>query len=73
MKAKTKIGLVTDDSQKLVYLILEPLIEVDVIAFQALLVQENIKKRDLLRLKNGSVIEYYLPKNCGLKPPLLRG
>ncbi|NET27285.1 diguanylate cyclase domain-containing protein [Okeania sp. SIO1I7] len=50
----------TDDSQKLVDLILEPLIEADAIAFQALLIQENIKKRDLLRLKNGSVIEYYL-------------
>ncbi|NER04147.1 MAG: diguanylate cyclase [Okeania sp. SIO3C4] len=50
----------TDDSQKLVDLILEQLIEADAIAFQALLVQENIKQRDILRLKNGSVIEYYL-------------
>ncbi|NES72502.1 MAG: diguanylate cyclase, partial [Okeania sp. SIO2D1] len=50
----------TDDSQKLVDLILESLIKADAIAFQELLVQENIKKRDLLRLKNGSVIEYYL-------------
>ncbi|MGB3509607.1 MAG: diguanylate cyclase [Microcoleaceae cyanobacterium] len=50
----------TDDSQKLVDLILEALIEKDAIAFQKLLVQENIKQLGLLKLNNGSIVEYYL-------------
>ncbi|MGD1700830.1 diguanylate cyclase domain-containing protein [Dapis sp. BLCC M229] len=47
-----------DDSQKLVDLILAALIKADAVLFQALLMQENIKQRDLLVLKNGRIIEY---------------
>ncbi|NES05919.1 MAG: diguanylate cyclase [Okeania sp. SIO2F4] len=47
-----------DDSQKLVDLILAALIKADAVLFQALLMQENTKQRDLLVLKNGRIIEY---------------
>lgn len=49
----------TNDSEKLIDLILEALIEPDAVAFQALLKQHNIKHRDCLRLKNGIIVEYY--------------
>ncbi|NEQ37672.1 MAG: diguanylate cyclase [Okeania sp. SIO3I5] len=47
------------DSQKLVDFILAALIEADAASFKALLMQQNAQQRDLLRLKNGSIIEYY--------------
>jgi diguanylate cyclase (GGDEF)-like protein/PAS domain S-box-containing protein len=40
--------------------ILERLTEPDAISFQALFAQVNTEKHDLLRLKNGNIIEYYL-------------
>ncbi|MEM1167868.1 MAG: diguanylate cyclase [Cyanobacteria bacterium P01_H01_bin.35] len=54
--ASTSIG----NNQKLIDFILEALIKGDAASFQALLLmQENIKQRDFLILKNGRVIEYY--------------
>ncbi|WP_094673199.1 diguanylate cyclase [Hydrocoleum sp. CS-953] len=47
------------DSHKLIDLILAALIKADADSFQALLMQKNMKLRDLLILKNGRVIEYY--------------
>ncbi|MGD1808123.1 diguanylate cyclase domain-containing protein [Dapis sp. BLCC M126] len=49
----------TNDSQKLIDLILASLIKADAANFQALIKQDNIKERDLLILKSGRIIEYY--------------
>ncbi len=49
----------TGDSQKLIDLILAALIKADAASFQALLMQDNLKQRDLLILKNGRIVEYY--------------
>jgi diguanylate cyclase (GGDEF)-like protein/PAS domain S-box-containing protein len=48
------------DSQKPLNFILESLIESDAIAFQELLMQEKLTRKDYFRLKNGSIFEYYL-------------
>ncbi|MEL7035100.1 MAG: diguanylate cyclase [Cyanobacteria bacterium J06592_8] len=50
----------TENSQDLVPLILNTLIEKDAIAFQELLVRETIKQQALFQLKTGNIIEYYL-------------
>jgi diguanylate cyclase (GGDEF)-like protein len=51
---------VTANEEKFLEIVLEQLSEADAVTFELSIARDNIKKHNILTLKNGKIIEYYL-------------